>query len=110
MEGNAISAAFTALWRGLDDDKNSANIAIDILSQEQIDVMQRAHFAPALQALVKARGDAVDSALYKLLSFDNNDTSNIFPKTSDQIFQAFLLGDCFLVCYGNGFCSNCSRI
>ena len=76
MEGNAISAAFTALWRGLDDDKNSANIATDILNQEQIDVMQRAQFAPALQALVKARGDAVDSVLLKLVSSDNNDTYN----------------------------------
>ena len=91
MEGNAISAAFTALWRGLDDDKNSANIAIDILSQEQIEVMKRARFAPALQALVKARGDAVDYALLKLISVNNIDSYNIFPKQADQVFQAFLL-------------------
>ena len=30
MEGNAISAAFTALWRGLDHDQLSANIAMAI--------------------------------------------------------------------------------
>ena len=55
MEGNAISAAFTALWRGLDGDTLSARVAVDLLNTEQKEVMRRARFAPALRALVSAR-------------------------------------------------------
>ena len=40
MEGNAISAAFTALWRGLDHDQLSANIAMEILNQQQLDEIE----------------------------------------------------------------------
>ena len=94
MEGNAISAAFTALWRGLDHDQLSANIAMEILNQQQLDVMYVAKFAPALQALVKARGEAVDVGLLKVLDINanNDDTIKaIFPRKSDLIFESFLI-------------------
>ena len=94
MEGNAISAAFTALWRGLDHDQLSANIAMEILNQQQLDVMYVAKFAPALQALVKARGEAVDVGLLKVLDVNanNDDTIKaIFPRKSDLMFENFLI-------------------
>ena len=94
MEGNAISAAFTALWRGLDHDQLSANIAMEILNQQQLDVMYVAKFAPALQALVKARGEAVDVGLLKVLDINanNDDTIKaIFPRKSDLMFENFLI-------------------
>ena len=45
MKGNSISAVFTSLWRGLDYDANSADIAVELLSSDQLATMQRARFA-----------------------------------------------------------------
>ena len=97
MKGNSISAAFTALWRGLDYDANSADIAVELLSNDQLVVMQRARFAPALQALVKARGHAVDVALMKILNVGEIDeTTEALEKTSwesDAFFRGLLGGE-----------------
>eukprot|EP00944_MAST-04C_sp_MAST-4C-sp1_P009406 g9406.t1 len=97
MKGNSISAVFTSLWRGLDYDANSADIAVELLSSDQLATMQRARFAPALQALVKARGHAVDAALMKILTVGKTDeTTEALEKTSwesDAFFEGLLGGE-----------------
>eukprot|EP00511_Aplanochytrium_stocchinoi_P013598 CAMPEP_0204890122 /NCGR_PEP_ID=MMETSP1349-20130617/24344_1 /ASSEMBLY_ACC=CAM_ASM_000710 /TAXON_ID=215587 /ORGANISM="Aplanochytrium stocchinoi, Strain GSBS06" /LENGTH=371 /DNA_ID=CAMNT_0052054651 /DNA_START=156 /DNA_END=1268 /DNA_ORIENTATION=- len=96
VEGNSISAAFTALWRGLSGDEFSAEIAAGLLSDKQIDVMQRARFAPPLRALVGARKQAVDNALLKCLRSGSIteyrlDSSNV--SWDDGLLKRFLAGE-----------------
>lgn len=93
MEGNAISAAFTALWRGLDGDELSARVAVDLLKTDQVEVMRRARFAPALRALVGAREKAVNQCLRSACYGAQPADYTVLENADDELFAQCLRGE-----------------
>lgn len=92
--GNAISAAFTALWRGLGGDELSADIASSILAQKHLSTMRTGRFAPALRALVGARAYDVDTALLALLDGGQDQAkSSPCANVDAAVFAQYLAGD-----------------
>ena len=96
-EGNAASAQFTALWRGLSTrDPHSAKIAAQLLDKNQKNKAKRAPYAPAIRALIGARSRVVDLALLRAFGVAEDsfyETLATAEHSDEKLFEKMLGGD-----------------